>query len=116
MKRSPLRTIRSEWERVEAFERYLDPSLDEAAVFRLRVHDGTLGAIRSVDDGDLHLSVSFRDNRGELSRYPTWDEIAHARDALLPADLTFVMFLPKADEYVALHDTTFHLHEYRGEP
>ena len=47
-------------------------------------------------------------------RYPTWDEIADARDELLPGDVEFVMYLPRSGEYVAVHDSTFHLHELRA--
>lgn len=54
-----------------------------------------------------HLSISHP------NRYPTWDEIKHVRDELLPKDRTFVMFLPREGEYVNLHPNTFHLHEYR---
>jgi hypothetical protein len=35
-----------------------------------------------------------------------------ARDEFLPAAAAFVMHLPTLDEYVAVHDTTFHLHEH----
>lgn len=75
------------------------------------VGDGYLRALVAEEPTGWHLSVSFTDHRGRPSRYPRWDELIHARDALLPADRAFVMVLPTADEYVALHDTTFHLHE-----
>ncbi|MFA7296285.1 MAG: hypothetical protein WC211_03740 [Dehalococcoidia bacterium] len=60
----------------------------------------------------LHLSISHP------GRYPTWDEIAHARYSLLPDDKTFVMFLPPSDQYVNVEGgprggNVFHLHEYR---
>ena len=78
---------------------------------------------RSVGDGHLfalvaqepevgwHLSVSFRNHKGEHSRYPTWDELAHAREQLLPSNLAFAMHFPVEDEYVAVHPTTFHLYQ-----
>jgi hypothetical protein len=53
--------------------------------------------------GGWHLSISH------VRRYPTWDEIAHARDKLLPKELTFVMVLPPPEEYVNLHPYCFHL-------
>lgn len=53
---------------------------------------------------DWHLSISCPD------RYPTWDEIADAREELLPGDQTFGMVLPPADQYVNVHDFVFHLH------
>ena len=60
-----------------------------------------------------HLSISHP------ARYPSWDEIAHARYNLLPQDLTFVMFLPPDSQYVNIEGgnsgragNVFHLHEY----
>lgn len=58
-------------------------------------------------DGEYrwHLSISHPD------RYPTWDEISHARYQLLDDDLYMVMILPPTREYVNVHDFCFHLHE-----
>ena len=57
-----------------------------------------------------HMSIAHR------HRYPTWDEIATAREALLPNDLTFAQILPAAwDEYVNLHPNCFHLWEVHDE-
>lgn len=85
----------------------------DAPWYRRDVRDGTLYACVAEEPViGWHMSISFRDRRGEYTRYPSWDEIAHARDELLPADVGFVMHLPPAGEYVALHDTTFHLHEH----
>jgi hypothetical protein len=81
-------------------------------VFKRLVGDGRLGVIVGREPEGWHLSVSFVDNRGQASRYPRWDEIADARYRLLPDNITMVMFLPPPEEYVALHDTTFHLHEW----
>ncbi len=52
-----------------------------------------------------HLSISHK------SRYPTWDEIAHARYELIPNEVTMAMLLPPTEEYVNLHQNTFHLWE-----
>jgi hypothetical protein len=76
------------------------------------VSDGVLFAIVADEPAGWHLSVSFRDHRGQYTRYPTWDELAHARYELLPDDIDVVMHLPPPDQYVAVHDTTFHLHEH----
>lgn len=84
--------------------------------FHRRVGDGTLWALVAEEPWGWHMSISFRNTRNELTRYPRWDEIAHARDDLLPADVDFVMWLPKSGEYVALHDTTFHIHEHPERP
>lgn len=81
------------------------------------VHDGQLRAFTAIEDGRWHLSISHaRLTKGKTvpGRYPSWDEIAHARYELLPGDLTFAMLLPPLEEYVAVHPTTFHLHEIDG--
>jgi len=50
-----------------------------------------------------HVSISHP------SRYPTWDEIADVRYALVPDDVTLAMLLPPRSEYVNAHPTTMHL-------
>jgi hypothetical protein len=106
--RAPITRQRSPWLEHEPMEFEGIPT----RTFRREVGDGALWAFVAEEPQGWHLSISFRDKRNKLTRYPRWDEIAHARDELLPADLDFVMWLPKAGEYVALHDTTFHLHEH----
>lgn len=56
-----------------------------------------------------HLSISCK------NRYPTWDEITHARYTLLPADIMMVMALPPPDQYVNLSPNCFHLSEISKE-
>lgn len=93
--------------------------IPDAQVWQRAVHDGHLTAMVAIEplgpNGELehHMSISHRTNHNppRPGRYPTWDELAHARYELLPDHLTFVMFLPPPSEYVAVHDTTFHLHE-----
>lgn len=80
--------------------------------FRRTVKDGRLHAILADEPAGLHLSISFADDCNRPTRYPTWDEIAHARYQLLPHDVDFVMHLPPPGEYVAVHATCFHLHEH----
>jgi hypothetical protein len=110
MEHTPLNRQRSPWTRIEG------PDFSEvglsAAWFARNVSDGTLALCVVEEPAGWHLSISFRNHKGLLTRYPTWDEIAQARDHFLPASVEFVMFLPKTEEYVALHDTTFHLHEH----
>jgi hypothetical protein len=77
-----------------------------------RVGDGLLRALVAEEPLGWHLSISFVDPKGRPSRYPHWDEITHARSQLLPGDVGFVMHLPPDGEYIAVHDTTFHLHEH----
>jgi hypothetical protein len=105
VKRAPISKVRSSWLEAESI-------LAGCREWIRNVTDGTLIALVGEEPGGWHLSISFRDHRGELTRYPRWDEIADARDQLLPADVGFVMHLPRTVEYVALHDTTFHLHEH----
>ncbi len=110
----PLSRQRSKWSIDEAAtERIREvrvPGMELLACYQRSVHDGLLRAIHTLDDGKHHLSVSFVGRRG-ASRYPTWDELAHARYVLLDVDLDMVMHLPPPTTYVAIHDTTFHLHE-----
>ena len=104
----PLTRQRSKWVEVDGI---VINGISERAFKRL-VGDGRLAAIVGQEPEGWHLSVSFVDNRGRPSRYPSWDEIADARYRLLPDDVTMAMFLPPPEEYVAVHDTTFHLHEW----
>jgi hypothetical protein len=103
----PLTRQRSSW----TPDRPLNIDGIEGKVFRRRVNDGLLTTIVSHEPHGWHMSISFVDHRGELSRYPRWDEIADARYKLLPEDITMAMLLPPPENYVAVHDTTFHLHE-----
>ena len=87
-----------------------------AHFFRRTVGDGTLWAIVSQEPRGWHLSISFRNQANQLSRYPSWDEQVHAVRELMPPGLAFHMILPVDNEgYVSLHDTTFHWHEYHDE-
>lgn len=103
--RRPITRARSKWTPERS------PLVDADAWSR-NVSDGILFAMVAAEPAGLHLSISFRDHRGRPSRYPTWDEIAGARYHLLPDDHDFVMHLPPTSEYVAIHDTTFHLHQH----
>ncbi|HSS11890.1 MAG TPA: hypothetical protein VLL25_18525, partial [Acidimicrobiales bacterium] len=104
----PLTRVRSEWTPGEPI---VILGVTEH-VWTRRVSDGTLTVIVGEEPEGWHLSISFADHRGRHGRYPRWDEIAEARYQHTPDDVTMVMFLPPPEDYVALHDTTFHLHEY----
>jgi hypothetical protein len=111
MERRPVTRQRSTW------EPWQESIILGVAVqwLRRRVGDGELVACIGNEPMGWHMSLSHRriTKAGAiLVRYPTWDEIAHAREELLPLDVGFVMHLPTPDEYVSLHDTTFHLHEH----
>ena len=85
---------------------------DDFTAWRRRVHDGVLEAFASHEPIGWHLSVCHHaENDRRAPRYPTWDEIADARYRLLPGDLDMVMHLPPPAEFVAVHETTFHLYE-----
>lgn len=56
-------------------------------------------------DEQWHMSISCK------SRYPTWDEISHARYNLIPDEVTMAMLLPPMAEYVNIHPNTMHIWE-----
>jgi hypothetical protein len=95
----------------------------ELTILRKRVPDGELRAIRSCEPPDhrWHLSVSHWKQkwgrRHPKPRYPTWEELADARYDLLPANLMVVLYMPPAEEIVAILDNTLHMWEDRsGDP
>ena len=68
-------------------------------------YDGSTGCYALVSrTGPKHISVSAK------RRYPTWDELASARDRFVPG-VRMVMHFPTADEYVNVHETCLHLWE-----
>jgi len=65
-----------------------------------------------VDQHPAHgytMSVSCRD------RYPTWDEVAHLRYALIPDEAKMAMMLPSREDYINLHNFCFILNEIKEE-
>lgn len=121
MRPKPLNKQRSPWRRVDPGQTgaaLAAMGSESLSVHQRLVHDGHLTAVAAIENGEWHLSISHRTNHNppRPGRYPTWDEIAHARYELLPRDRTFAMLLPPMDEYVAVHDTTFHLHEMPPDP
>ena len=88
--------------------------------YEARVPDGTLQTLVSQDQPDnsrplWHLSVSHRNLDGKPDRVPTWDELKHAKYALVPADVPMVLIFPRkklpAGGYVNLYETCLHLWE-----
>jgi hypothetical protein len=108
MERAPITKQRSPWVEMDGAV----VPVAGATWWVRSVHDGQLRACVAEEPIRWHLSISHVDNKSRPRRYPTWDEIADARDLLLPDDVAFVMHLPVAGEYVAVHATTFHLHEH----
>ena len=66
-----------------------------------------VAACTVIQTRKTHLSISHPD------RYPTWDEVAAARYALLPRLRDCVMVLPPDDQYANLHPNCFHVHLLR---
>lgn len=75
------------------------------------VRDGHLSVFAGREPAGFHLSISHRRDDLTPGRYPTWDEIKDARYRFCPADVTMAMLLPPPDEFVNVHETTFHLWE-----
>ena len=112
----PLTKQRSEWQRVNAGSTgalLVAQGAKQVSVYQRAVHDGHLTAIVALEPVGWHLSISHRTNHNppRPGRYPTWDEISHARYELVDDEMTMAMLLPPPAEFVAVHDTTFHLHE-----
>ena len=100
------------WQRTDTPEliRALSPGCD---TYQAEVRDGHLSVFAGREPAGFHMSISHRTNSNppKPGRYPTWDEIKDARYRFCPPDITMAMLLPPADEYVNVHDTTFHLWE-----
>lgn len=115
MTRSPVTKVRSEWSELDVSRlRNLGGIEPDAKGYQRNVSDGHLTVLAGTIPGaGFHMSISHRTNHNppRPGRYPRWDEIADARYRFCPADVTMAMLLPPEEEYVALHDTTFHLHQ-----
>jgi hypothetical protein len=83
--------------------------LPDAKLYQAVAKDGMLSVFLAKEGGEWHLSISHP------SRYPTWNEIHDARYSLLPNNLTMAMLLPPMEEYVNIHNNTFHLWQIKGE-
>jgi hypothetical protein len=111
---NPLTRQRSPWTRHEAWSTAVADSFGIVADgWMRRVHDCVLMALVAQEPTGWHMAIFHCPNSPKSAgRYPSWDELAAARYELLPDDRDFVMHLPPPAEYVAVHDTTFHLHEH----
>jgi hypothetical protein len=85
------------------------------------VDDGHLSVFVGPEPPGWHLSISHRSNllgptgHPLPGRYPTWDEIADARYLFCPKTITMAMLLPPPEEYVNIHQSTFHLWQVPNE-
>lgn len=85
------------------------------------VEDGLLSAtvglepIGTAGRSLWHVSVAHRKMvHGEerFVRYPSWDELKHAKYTLVPADVAMIMVFPRRSvPYVDDHKTALHLWE-----
>lgn len=100
--------------------------LPDAMVYQKDLDDGVLQVIVGPEPTGFHLSISHTGwseqlvpgtsiRKRKLTRYPSWDEIISARNEFCPRKMTLAMVLPPKEEYVNLHDTTFHLWEVAGD-
>ena len=71
---------------------------------------GCIIFLGTIPGQGLHMSIAHP------TRYPTWDEVADARYALIPDDVTMAMVLPPSSQYVNLYPNCFHLHQLGGKP
>ena len=88
-------------------------------VWQRDVKDGHLTVLVSQEPGiGWHLWISHRLNRNppRPGRNPKWNEIKDARYRFTPPDVSMCMILPPPNEYVNVHETTFHLHEHPETP
>lgn len=85
----------------------------DARAWQCEVPDGHLSVFAGTEPAGFHLSISHRtsDHPARPGRYPSWGEIVDARYRFCPLDVTMAQLLPPQDEYINLHDTTFHLWE-----
>lgn len=77
-------------------------------------HGAYLSVIAEPSPWGYHLSISHRVHEQDVivpGRYPTWDEIVEARYLFCPAQATMAQLLPPREQWVNLHETTFHLWE-----
>ncbi len=105
-----------EW--VQVAKRGEDPLTPLCEVWQRDLKDGHLTVLVGREPGiGWHLSISHRTNHHppRPGRYPKWGEIKDARYRFCPADIHMCMILPPPDEYVNIHDTTFHLHEHHDQ-
>ena len=84
-------------------------------LYQKEVEDGHLTVLVGPEPDGFHLSISHRVDLPEggtaPGRYPTWDEILEAREFFTNPQVSFVMHLPTREEYVNVHETTFHIWE-----
>lgn len=71
----------------------------EVKIFTRRVRDGELRSIVSCDPPDYRWNLTIT-HTGRKERYPTWEELTHARYELLPGKLCMALYLPSIEDAV----------------
>jgi hypothetical protein len=104
------RFTRTGWQLVPVPKMLLE-QLPNIKGYQKNVEDGHLSVLVGPEPYGFHMSISHRTDDLKPGRYPTWDEITEARYEFCPSQMTMVMFLPPKEEYVNVHETTFHLWE-----
>ena len=77
------------------------------------VHDGQLVAIWGEDSAGWHMSISHRGANAQPGRYPSKEELAHAREVLLPMQPAYIVRRSPMSADTIAHATVFHLTEER---
>jgi hypothetical protein len=72
----------------------------EVRLFSRQVRDGELRSVVSCEPPDYHwhLTITHVKRGRHRERFPTWEEITHARYELLPSKLTMALYLPSIEE------------------
>lgn len=107
--RKPLDTAPIGWHRmaVPDFLLLQSPTL---AGWQAPRPDGVLRVlVANEGESGWHISVSHVDRNGDPGRYPTWDELADAKERFIPDDVPMGMVVPAKADYVNVHDTCMHL-------
>lgn len=105
-----MRADRNGWRRVQ-LTASVQGMLPDVWCYQKETNDeGHLSVLVGPEPDGFHMSISHRLNNSlEPGRYPTWDEIVEARYEFCPKNITMAMMLPPKEEYVNVHETTFHL-------
>lgn len=88
----------------------------EVRIYSRQVKDGALRAVVSCDPPDYlwHLSITHAKRGRHDERYPSWEEVTHARYELLPGNLTMALYLPPIEEVTRDDTHTLYLREVKS--
>lgn len=90
--------------------------MKHVAVWKNVVWDGELRAVVHLAPTGWTMSLSHGsvDRKGKVKkrRYPTWVEIAEAKDELLEGGLAYICSVPSGDEAKEMADTTIDVYQF----